>query len=182
MNIAVYCGSSDGSRAIYRSAAKQLGEWIAAAGHTLIYGGGDEGLMGAVAEAAYRGGSRVIGVVPANIPFICSRPQPWCTQVLRMEDMQQRKAKMLALADAFIALPGGIGTLDEISEAITMTRIGAFRKPCVLYNTDGIYDPLRELFQRMVDAGFVAPDSLGLVRFSADPDEIAGWLNSVMNE
>lgn len=176
MKIAVYCGSGFGNDGAYETAARRLGRWIGSQGHTLIYGGGEAGLMGAVAQEAHQLGSRVIGVLPGNVPFICERPQPYCTEVLTMPHMAARKERMLELADAFIALPGGIGTLDEISEAVTLTKIGVFRKPAVLFNTDGFYEPFRAMMTGMEQAAFLAPGDLQHVLYSDDVNEIGAFL------
>lgn len=176
MKIAVYCGSGFGAGAAWRKAAVELGQWIGSRGHTLVYGGGDSGLMGLVAQEAFEGGSRVIGVVPGNVPFICERPQPWCSEVITTDSMASRKQRMLDLADAFIALPGGIGTLDEISEAITLTKIGVFDKPSVLVNTNGFYEPFRRQLAQMETSGFIAAGSMAHVLFSDEVEEIARFI------
>lgn len=172
MKIAVYCGSDFGKEECYTEAAKELGSWIAKKGYTLVYGGGEAGLMGEVAREAHDAGCEVIGVVPENVAFIKNRPQPYVTKLIHAADMSERKAKMLELADAFIALPGGIGTLDEISEAITLTKIGMFDKPCILFNKNGFYEPLRKMFDEMIRAGFLWEKSMEKVLFSDDIDEI----------
>ena len=133
MKIAVYCASEFGKEEIYTEAAKELGQWIGRTKHTLVYGG-ESGLMGTVAKEVHAAGCEVIGVVPGNVAFIKNRPQPYVTKLIFTEDMSERKRKMLELADVFIALPGGIGTLDEISETITLTKIGVFNKPSILFN------------------------------------------------
>ena len=134
MKIAVYCGSELGSHPEYAKAARELGGWIGNNKYTLVYGGGESGLMGAVAGAVHDAGCEVIGVVPGNVDFIKERPQPYVTELIITNNMSDRKQKMLELADGFIALPGGIGTLDEISEAINLTKICVFHKPCILFN------------------------------------------------
>lgn len=176
MNIAVYCGSSFGNDEKYRLSAEKLGAWIGEHGHTLIYGGGDAGLMGEVAKSAFSQGCKVIGVLPGNVEFICSRPQPYCTQVIRTADMATRKQKMLELADVYVALPGGIGTMDEITEAITMIRIGTYAKKAVFFNTDGYYESFRQMMQQMMNAGFLAGDAGKDVLFSEDPEEIGSFM------
>ena len=178
MRIAVYCGSGFGRGDEWREAAVRLGQWIGENGHELIYGGGEAGLMGAVAREAFIRGSRVVGVVPGNVPFICERPQLYCTEVITMPDMTGRKQRMLELADAFIALPGGTGTLDEISEVITLTKIGVFEKRSVLFNTRDFYGPFRLLIERMTEEGFVTPGSLEHVLFSDDLEEIGAFLGT----
>lgn len=175
MKIAVYCGSGMGNDPAFAQAAAELGAWIGENGHTLVYGGGTAGLMGVVAEVAFRRGSTVIGVLPGNVPFICQRPQPFCTQVLTMENMAARKQKMLDLADAFIALPGGIGTLDEISEAITLTKIGVFDKPAVLFNTGSFYAPFRDVLERMIGADLMDASAMQKILFSDSTGEIEAF-------
>ena len=127
MKLAVFCGSTTGNEPAYVEAARALGRWIGENGHTLIYGGGDTGLMGAMAKETHRAGGRVIGVLPENVEFIRSRPQPWCDEVITAENMTARKQTMLDLADAFFALPGGVGTLDEITDAIWLAHLGVFQ-------------------------------------------------------
>lgn len=168
MKLAVYCASGMGADPIYAGFARQLGQWIAAQGHTLVYGGGDSGLMGEVAREVFTHGGHVTGVLPGNVPFICSRPQPWCTQVITAADMTERKKTMLELADAFLALPGGTGTIDEISETITLTKIGVFNKPSVLLNVKGFYEPLRSMFDLMTREGFIQPGSMDHVYYTDD--------------
>lgn len=176
MNIAVYCGSGFGNDEKYRLAAEKLGSWIALNGHTLVYGGGDAGLMGVAAKSAFERGGEVIGVIPENIAFISSRPQPYCTQVIKMESMAARKQKMLELADAYVALPGGIGTMDEITEAMTLIRIGVYAAKAVLFNTDGYYEPFRQMLQQMIGTAFLSPDVMREVLFSDDVAEIGKFL------
>ena len=170
MNIAVFCGSAMGSDPLLKETAAILGRWIGKNGHTLIYGGGEAGLMGVVAQAAFEAGSRVIGVLPGNVDFIRSRPQTWCSEVIVAEDMAQRKKKMMELADVIMALPGGIGTLDEMSEAITLTRIGLQSKPCIFLNAGGFYEPIRELLQKMVEVGFIEQEVFTYTFFDS-PDK-----------
>ena len=177
MKIAVYCGSDFGKETIYAEAARELGKWIGANKHSLVYGGGEAGLMGTVAKEVHETGCEVIGVVPGNVDFIKDRPQPYVTELITTANMSDRKAKMLELADVFIALPGGIGTLDEISEAITLTKIGVFNKPCILFNRNGFYEPLRKMFDEMEKAGFLTEESMKHVLFSDDVKEIGQFMS-----
>ena len=176
MKIAVYCGSTFGSDPAFEQAARRLGRWLGDSGHTLVYGGGESGLMGAVASEVFARGGQVIGVLPGNVRFICERPQPWCTQVITEPDMNSRKQRMLELADAFIALPGGTGTLDEISEVITLTKLGVFAKRSVLFNTRGFYEPFRQMIGEMERCGFIGPGEMAHVLYSDDPEEIGAFL------
>ena len=178
MNIAVYCGSDFGNQEAYKEAAVELGKWIGKNNHTLVYGGGESGLMGAVAKEVYEAGSAVIGVIPGNVEFIMARPQPYVTKLITAANMSERKQKMLELADVFLALPGGIGTLDEISEAITLTKIGVFKKPCILFNRNGFYEPLKTMFAQMEQAGFWWKEYMRHVLFSDDLDEIDAFIRT----
>lgn len=176
MKIAVYCGSDFSKYEVYTKAAEELGKWIGAQNHTLIYGGGDSGLMGTVAKQVHDAGCQVIGVIPGNVDFIKGRPQPFVTELITTKNMSDRKQTMLEMADAFIALPGGIGTLDEITEAITLTKIGVFDKPCILFNRNQFYEPLKKMFADMEEADFLAQGSMNRVLFSDDVTEIGEFL------
>lgn len=176
MKIAVYCGSDFGREPFYKEAAVELGKWLGKSGHCLVYGGGESGLMGSVAKEVHSAGCEVIGVVPGNVDFIKNRPQPYVTELIVSPNMSERKQKMLESADAFIALPGGIGTLDEISEAITLTKIGVFNKPCILFNRNKYYEPLRNMILGMETAGFIW-EPMEHVLFSDDTKEIESFIN-----
>ena len=141
MNITVYCGSNFGDDPRFEEAARDLGAWIARAGHTLVYGGSSVGLMGAVSRAAIDGGAPVIGVEPAF--FIeAGVAQHDLTELFVTDTMGERKAKMIELGEVFVALPGGVGTLEEISEILTRVRLDLGPHECFLLNIDGFYDPL----------------------------------------
>ncbi|MCQ2612624.1 MAG: TIGR00730 family Rossman fold protein [Treponemataceae bacterium] len=176
MTIAVYCGSGCGNDPCFQKAAESLGRWIGECGHSLVYGGGESGLMGLVAKNAKNSGAKVTGVIPSDVEFIRSRPQPYCDETVFTENMGLRKQKMFELADCFVALPGGIGTVDEISEVITLTKIGVFNKKSVLFNTKGFYDPFRTLLQKMCESGFLKPEEIEHVLFSDNLEEIGRWL------
>lgn len=177
MKIAVYCGSGVGNNPDYIKGAHELGQWIGKSGHTLVYGGGDAGLMGIVAKEVHDSGSPVIGVVPGDVEFIMARPQPYVTDLRVTENMSSRKQLMVDLADAYIALPGGIGTLDEISEVITLTKIGVFHKPSVLFNRLGFYEPFRQMLKTMQGAEFLRYDEMKHVLFSDSVEEIENFFN-----
>ena len=156
MNITVYCGSNFGDNPHFEEAAHDLGAWIARAGHTLVYGGSSVGLMGAVSRAAIEGGAPVIGVEPEF--FIeAGVAQHDLTELIVVETMGERKSKMIELGDAFVALPGGVGTLEEISEIFTRVRLDMGPHECFLLNIDGFYDPLRLFLQSMVERRFFRP-------------------------
>ena len=152
--VAVYCGSGNGNRAVFRAEALALGEAIAAAGFGLVYGGANIGLMGAVAYAALAGGAEVIGVLP-DVLAGKEIAHTGLTALELVATMHERKARMAELADAFLVLPGGYGTLDELMEAVTWAQLGMHAKPCVLINTEGYWDGLLAFLDTAVKAGFL---------------------------
>lgn len=176
MKIAVYCGSDSGNNPEFTEAAKELGRWIGERGNTLVYGAGNAGLMGTIAGAVHDFGCEIIGVIPGDVDFIKNRPQPYVSELITTKNMSERKEKMLELADVFIALPGGTGTLDEISEAITLTKIGVFNKPCILFNRNGFYNSLKQLFDEMESAGFLTKEGMRHVLFSDNVEEIEKYI------
>ena len=175
MKIAVYLGSNVGKNPSFRQKTEELGQWIGENGHTLVYGGAKWGLMGILADTVLESDGKVIGVIP---DFIADRgvAHPGVTQMMYTESMSQRKAKMIELADAYIAMPGGPGTLEEISEAVSLSRLGREEKPSMLYNIDGYYEDLRRMFIRMIDNGFLKPEEMERVHFVSDLEEISDIL------
>jgi len=153
-SIAVYCGSSLGASEIYKEQAILLGKFLARNNITLIYGGASVGIMGTIADAILAEGGSVIGVIPA---FLEKREiaHKDLTELIRVDNMHERKAKMMALADGFIALPGGPGTLEEFFEVFTWNQIGLLQKPCGILNINGYYNKLIELFDHMVVEKFL---------------------------
>ena len=152
--ICVYCGSSDDVPSIYFQAARDIGAALASRGYTLVYGGGSTGLMGAVADATLQHGGQVIGVIPEHF----YTPQLRHESLTRLEvvpDMHTRKARMAELADAFIALPGGYGTLEEFFEILTWAQIGLHTKPIGLFNFQGYYDGLLAFIRHARQEGFI---------------------------
>jgi uncharacterized protein (TIGR00730 family) len=165
--IAVYCGSSDGSDPAFLAEAAALGQAIAAAGLGMVYGGASIGLMGAAADTALAAGAEVIGVLPE---FLSGR-EITHTGLSRLEivsTMHLRKARMVALADAFLILPGGYGTLDELFEILTWSQLRMHAKPCILINTAGYWDKLLDFADSMVRAGFLPPKSRALMQVAPD--------------
>ncbi|KAH8933690.1 hypothetical protein BDL97_18G043200 [Sphagnum fallax] len=152
--ICVFCGSSSGNKSVYIDVAMELGNDLVRRKIDLVYGGGSIGLMGKIAETVHAGGNHVIGVIPKAL-----MPREICGQTVGdmvvVDDMHQRKAEMARLADAFIALPGGYGTLDELLEIITWSQLGIHAKPVGLLNANGYYDPLLALFDKAVEEGFL---------------------------
>lgn len=168
--IGVYCGSSEGNHPAFRAEAEALGEAIAAAGMALVYGGASRGLMGAVADAALRRGGEVIGVLP-DVLIGREIAHPSLTTLELVPTMHERKARIHVLSDAFVALPGGHGTLDELMEAITWAQIGLHAKPCILVNTLGYWDRLLAFLDSAVAAGFVRAPDRALIRVASNAAE-----------
>jgi uncharacterized protein (TIGR00730 family) len=152
--ICVYCGSSEGTDPVFRSAALELGQKLAALGVGLVYGGGGSGLMGAVADAVMEGGGEVIGIIP-KLLIEREHEHRGLTHLHEVETMHQRKQRMADLSDAYIALPGGIGTLEELIEIFTWQQLGYHEKPVAILNVEGFYDPLLAFLSQMVEKGFM---------------------------
>jgi len=173
--ICVFCGSSMGADPKYLAEAKLLGQRIADGGWGLVYGGTSIGLMGATADAALSGGAEVIGVLPAALQNreIAHRG---LTKLHLVGSMHERKALMESLSDAFIALPGGYGTLDEFFEIVTWAQLNIHSKPCVLINTDGYYDFLLQFLDHSVREEFVRPANLKLVHVAKDSTDALQWM------
>ena len=168
--VAVYCGSTDGNNPAFLAEARSLGSAIAAAGLGLVYGGTCVGLMGVVADAALAGGAEVIGVLPG----VLTGREIEHTGLTRLEmvpSMHARKARQVELADAFLVLPGGYGTMDEMVEVVTWAQLGLHAKPCILINTAGYWDGLLAFLDTAVAAGFVKAKNRGLVQVAANAKE-----------
>ncbi len=176
--VAVYCGSANGSSAAYRADAVALGKAIAAAGLGLVYGGASVGLMGAVADAAMSGGAEVTGVLPEVLAG-SEVAHPGLTKLEMVPTMHERKARMAKLADAFLVLPGGYGTLDELMETLTWAQLRLHSKPCILINTANYWNDLLTFLDSTVAAGFLKPDNLKLLLVASTPAEAVdlalGW-------
>jgi len=168
--MAVYCGSANGAREEFRAEAVALGMAIAEAGFGLVYGGASVGLMGAVADAALAVGGEVIGVLPA---VLADREieHPGLSALEFVPTMHDRKARMVELADAFLVLPGGYGTLDELMEVVTWAQLRMHAKPCILVNSTGYWDGLLRFLDSAVAAGFVKPENHALLRVASSAAE-----------
>lgn len=169
----VYCGSNFGNHPRFAEQARLVGKLLAEKNHTLVYGGGTVGLMGAVADEVLASGGKVIGVIPKL--FIQKKREvahSGLTKLYIVDSMHERKEKMAALSDGFLALPGGIGTLEEIMEVFTWTQIGIHPKPCALLNRDGFYDPLVKMLASMVEQGFLHDDHFSQLIVHTDPEVI----------
>lgn len=158
--IAVFCGSSVGKNPLYEQKAIDLGEALCNNQIGLVYGGGNRGLMGVVAKSVFALGGSVTGVLPEALNLASVRQAVVETELIVVPTMHERKAKMYSLADAFIALPGGIGTFEEFLEVFTWLQLGYHHKPVALLNTAGFYDPLLQFFQQSSNEGFLHKDIL----------------------
>jgi uncharacterized protein (TIGR00730 family) len=169
--ICVYCGSANLASRNYFLAARQMGETLARAGLKLVYGGGRTGLMGALADSVLENGGQVIGVIVESM----NTPELAHTQLTRLEvkaTIHQRKARMYELADGYIALPGGYGTLDELFETLTWAQIGEHQKPVGLLNVDGYYNLLLEMLDRAVVEKFLFPEHRASLLCETEPERL----------
>lgn len=170
-SIAVFCGSSKGSDPSFIEAAEQFGTTLAKQGRTLVYGGAQVGCMGAIADQVLALEGHVIGVIPQKLKRVEVAHQK-LTELITVETMHERKAKMAELSDAFVALPGGAGTLEEWFEVFTWAQLGYHQKPCAILNVNGFFDPLLEMIDHTIDKGFMNPAYKDLILVSSDPEEM----------
>jgi uncharacterized protein (TIGR00730 family) len=168
--ICVFCGSSFGSDPRFAEAAHALGRLIAERGFSLIFGGGGLGLMGVTATAAHEAGAPVTGVLPEFLRHI-EQPPEWEDDIVVIPSLQQRKARMLALADAFVVLPGGLGTMDELFEVLTALQLKRIAKPLVLVDVAGFFAPVKILLGHLVERGFANSDIAELYALAATPKD-----------
>jgi hypothetical protein len=175
--ICVFCGSAVGARAEFAAAADNLGRAIAERGYGLVFGGGSIGLMGVAADAALDAGAEVFGVIP-DLIMDCEVGHNGLTELCVVRSMHERKAMMANRADAFIALPGGFGTMDEFMEIVTWAQLGIHSKPCVLVNVAGYYDPLLRFLEVAVEDGFIRPENRGLIQVAQTPAEVLQIIES----
>jgi uncharacterized protein (TIGR00730 family) len=175
MRVCVFAGSKPGRREEYRQAAHDLGQALVTGGHTLIYGGARGGLMGAVAESVLSGGGVVIGVVPRTV-WSPEENHDGLTQLVEVNSMHERKARMFELADGFIALPGGFGTLDELFEVMTYAILGLHSKPIGVLNIAGYFAPFLALLAQMIEEGFVQPGAKQLIVHATTTEELLDQL------
>ena len=176
MKITVYLGASEGNDPALKTAVQELGRWIGQSGNALVYGGSRSGLMGLLADSVLAAGGQVTGVEPRF--FVEQELQHnGLTELIVTENMAQRKAKMIELGDAFIAFPGGTGTLEEISEVMSQVSLGQLDAPCILYDLNGYYDELRALLRRMIDTGLSSPERQQGIYFAGSLMQIADILN-----
>lgn len=171
MRVCVYAASSARVAPEFHAAARALGESLAAAGCSLVYGGGSQGLMGAVANGALSRGGEVIGILPRFMADL-EWGHPGLTHLELVEDMRERKHKLLTGSDAVVALPGGCGTLEELFEAITLKRLGLYFNPILLLNTRGFYTPLQGFMQQVIGEHFMNPEHAAMWSLVDRPEDV----------
>ena len=175
--VCVYCGSNAGSRPVYAERAIAVGTRLAREGLALVYGGGNVGLMGIVADAALAAGGEVIGVIPEQLVG-WEVAHAGLTRLEVVANMHERKARMFDLSDAFIALPGGFGTLDEMFEMLTWRQLGLGDKPCAFLDVDGFYAPLIAMMDRMVEERFLHVDQRRDLWHGDDLEGLFAWMRA----
>lgn len=171
MNITVYLGANEGNDPSLKEAVRELGAWIGTNGNTLVYGGSKSGLMGELAESVLQADGKVIGVEPQffiDAGFVYDE----ITELIATKDMSERKAKMIELGDAFIAFPGGTGTLEEITEVMSKVSLKHLDAPCILYNLNGYYDSLKQLLEHMIEMDLSSEEKQEGIYFVEDLEEI----------
>ena len=181
MNICLYGASSSAIAKSYINPTEELGAKIAERGHTLIYGGGAEGLMGAAARGAYSQGGKIIGIVPSflNVDGILFDN---CDEMIFTETMRERKQLMEEKSDAFIVTPGGVGTFDEFFEILTLKQLGRHSKPIAVFNINGYFDSLIEQLKNAVHKQFMNPESFELCFFTDNADKLINYIEYAANE
>ncbi len=177
MNICVYGASSDAIDKCYIEAGELLGEKMAKRGHTLVFGGGSAGLMGAVARGAARGGGKIIGVAPSFFD-VDGVLFDQCTEFIYTETMRERKQLLEDLSDAFIMSPGGIGTYEEFFEVLTLKQLDRHNKPIAVFNTNGYYTPMANLLKETANSGFMREQSLKLYEIFEDVNKILDYVEN----
>lgn len=170
MNICVYCGSSPGKNKTILDQAQKFGKRIAEKGHNLVYGGSSLGVMGVIADSVMLNGGEVIGVIPENL-FSKEVAHTGITRLITVKDMHQRKSHMAELSDAFVAFPGGFGTMEELFEIITWNQIGILNKPVTIMNIDGFYDRLIGMIDHATATGFIRENNRKIVQVAETLEE-----------
>ncbi|UCO97711.1 TIGR00730 family Rossman fold protein [Metapseudomonas lalkuanensis] len=176
-SVCVFCGASPGAKPIYREAASLLGHTLAERGITLVYGGGAVGLMGTVADAALAAGGEVIGVIPQSL-MDAEIGHKGLTRLEVVDGMHARKARMAELSDAFIALPGGLGTLEELFEVWTWGQLGYHSKPLGLLEVNSFYDKLTDFLDHLVEERFVRDQHRGMLQVGGHPETLLDRLEA----
>jgi len=176
-SVCVYCGSNAGSRPVYTERAQALGTRLAREGLAVVYGGGNVGLMGIVADAALAAGGEVVGVIPEQL-VNWEVAHRGVTRLEVVANMHERKARMFDLSDAFVALPGGFGTMDEMFEMLTWRQLGLGDKPCAFLDVDGFYAPLVAMMDRMVAERFLHAEQRNDLWHGEDIGAMIGWMRN----
>ena len=171
MNITVYLGALEGNDPSLKEAVKELGTWIGKSGHSLVYGGSKSGLMGALADSVLQAGGEVTGVEP-QLFVINELQHDGLTRLIVTKDLPERKSKMMELGEAFIAFPGGTGTLEEIAEVMSRVSLKQLKAPCILYNLNGYYNDLKALLDHMIEMGLSARERQEGIFFAEHLTEI----------
>lgn len=169
--VCVFCGSRPGADPAYLEAAKAMGKAIASRGMTLVYGGAKVGLMGAVADAALAAGGQVVGIIPKSL-VTKEIAHDGLTELFLTDSMHERKERMIMLSDAFVSMPGGFGTYDELFEVLTLAQIGIHDKPQGMLNVKGFFDPLVKLLEHTIAASFAAPQHSALYVVEPTPEDL----------
>lgn len=177
MRVCVYAASSAKVAPVYLEAARALGATLARAGCTTVYGGGGQGLMGALADGALAEGGEVVGIIPTFMVDL-EWGHPGVTTLEQVEDMRERKHRLLSGSDAVIALPGGCGTLEELFEAITLKRLGLYFNPIVLLNVNGFYNGLQTFMAQVVEERFMNPEHIAMWSLVSTVDEVLPRIRS----
>ncbi len=177
MKVAIFCGSSSGNNPDYLAKTQALGKVLATQQIDIVYSGGKVGLMGAIADSALDNGGKVFGVMPQDL-VDKEISHPHLTGLTIVANMHERKAKMAALADAFVALPGGAGTLEEIFEAWTWAQLGHHAKPCAFYNVNGYYNHLLKMITAMTNSGFLAKNYADMLINTDTPEGLLALLKN----
>ena len=181
LSVCVFCASASGLPEVYHKVARRLGELIAERGHRLVYGGGDVGLMGEVARAVHAGGGAIFGAIPRSLVERELAYGP-ADELVVTETLRQRKAEMDARADAFVALPGGFGTLEELVEVVTLRLLGMHERPIVVVNVEGYWNPFAALAREMVDQGFAPSGEGDLFQLAATPEEAIHLVEATLGQ
>lgn len=180
-SLCVYCGASPGVRKSYTEAAQTVGRLCAQKGLQLVYGGGNVGLMGVVATSALEAGGRVVGVIPQSL-IDRELAHLEVSELKVVQTMHERKAYMEQISDAFVAIPGGFGTLDELFEIVTWSQLGFHNKPIGILNVDGYFDSLLEFMDQSVREGFVRPQHRNMIIVESDADHLISRLSAISDQ
>jgi len=180
--ICVFCGSSSGVKPGYAAAAQQLGSMIGGRGWSLVFGGGNNGLMGIVARSAADAGAKVLGILPDFLKQIEVPLEPESEELVIVPDMQIRKQKMLAASDAFVVLPGGLGTLDELFEVLSISQLKVHDKPILVVDSEGFFAPLWPMLSKIVDEGFAHARIASLYEVVKTPQEALDRIEALLRD